>query len=129
MNDYDETPDSLPLVSRVTIRRPTIMLVRIERAEEQAELALEDLGIRRVRVRHPLQACVRMEVVRPEVILVGTSVQPWDLSRVLHHAHAIMAAVMPRSQLHAGDRLRDWVLDTIEVVRTRRLEAQTRRAG
>jgi hypothetical protein len=122
MSEHDDLPDSMPLGSRVTLR-PSVMLVRVERGEEQPELSLEHLGIRKIRVRHPLQACVRMQVLRPEVILVGSNVQPWDLAKVLNQAHAILAAVMPRSQLHAGDRLRAWVLDTIAVVRARRAEA------
>ncbi len=127
----DELPDSVPpvsSVSRVSIKRPSVMMVRIEPGEEQDGLDLESLAIRVFRVRHPLQACVRMHVLEPEVILIGESVKPWDLARVLYDAHAIMAASMPRSQMIAGERLREWTLYAIDLVRQRREEVSRARA-
>jgi len=115
--------------SQVSIRRPSVMLVRIERGEEQTELDLDSLGVQVYRVRHPLQACVRMHVVRPEVILLGASVTSPDMARVLYDAQQITAAVMPRSTLLMGDRLRDWVVETIDHVRKRRREALAAHVG
>lgn len=105
------------------------MLVRIEPAEEQGGLDLESLGILVYRVRHPLPACVRMRVLRPEVVLVGKSVTSPDLGQLLFEAHEITAAVMPRTQLLEPGRLREWVVDTIEVVRQRRREALAASVG
>jgi hypothetical protein len=105
------------------------MLVRIERGEEQGELGLESLGILVYRVRHPLPACQRIRVLRPEVILAGESVLSPDLAHLLFAAHETVAAVMPRTQLLDGARLREWVVETIEVVRRRRREALAAHMG
>lgn len=104
----------------VSIRRPSVMLVRIEPSEEQQELDLESLAVQVFRVRHPLQACVRMRVVRPEVILIGAAVASRDLALVLYDAHEIKAAVMSRSQLLSGNKLREWLLYTLDIVQERR---------
>ena len=130
MNAYEQLPQPpSPRRSLVSIRRPSVLLVGIEPGEEQAKPDLESLAIRSFRVRYALQACVRMHVLRPEVILVGTSVQPWAMARVLYAAQEIKAAVMPRSHHLVGDRLLQWVLSTIDIVRQRRREDLEERAG
>ncbi len=105
------------------------MLVRIEREEEQSGLDLESLGVLVYRVRHPLPACQRMRVLRPEVVLLGESVLSADMAQVLFAAHETVACVMPRTQLLDGTRLRDWVVETIEVVRQRRRQALAAQVG
>jgi len=122
-------PPPSPRPSQVSIRRPAVMLVRIEREEEQSGLDLESLGVVVYRVRHPLPACERMRVLRPEVVLLGESVLSPDMAHVLFAAHETVACVMPRTQLLDGARLRDWILDTIEVVRRRRREALAAQVG
>ena len=105
------------------------MLVRIEREEEQSGLDLESLGVVIYRVRHPLPACQRMRVLRPEVVLLGESVLSPDMAHVLFAAHETVACVMPRSQLLDGPGLRDWIVETIEVVRRRRRETLAVQVG
>ncbi len=107
-------------ISHVSIRRPSIMLVRIEPGAEPSELGLDDLPYKVLRVRHPLPACTRMRVTRPHVVLVGTSVLPRDFVLVLAAADRIGAAVALLGGLTGPDGLRDWVVRSVDEVHTRR---------
>ena len=123
-------PASAQRISLVSIRRPSVMLVRIERDEEPAGLDLDQLPLQVFRVRHPMPACVRMCVLRPEVILVGRSVQPWDLARVIDRGNEIGAAVVWLTLLSSFDALRERLLELIDDVRQRRsARAKLARAG
>ena len=98
------------------------MLVRIEPGLEPTELGLELLPVRVLRVRHPLPACVRMRILRPEAVLVGESVQPRDLSLLMDSAYEIQAALMPLSHMARNCALLPWLLRMLDVVRERRNE-------
>ena len=98
------------------------MLVRIDPGHEPPELGLDDLPVRVLSVRHPLPACVRMAIVRPEVILVGVSVQARDLALLMDAAYDIQAAIMPLAHWVGRCALRPWVLRMVDVVRDRRSE-------
>jgi hypothetical protein len=113
-------PASSPRISLVSIRRPSVMLVRIERGEEPPGLDLDALPLQVFRVRHPLPACVRMGVLRPEVVLAGVSVQPRDLASMIEHANGIQAAVVWLPLLRSQDHLRERILELIDDVRQRR---------
>jgi hypothetical protein len=120
MTPTDAPPASAPRLSLVSIRMPSVMLVRIERGEEPAGLDLDELPLQVFRVRHPLPACTRMCVLRPEVVLVGPSVLPRDLARVIEQANEIQAAVVWTSLLGMTDSLRERLLELVDVVRQRR---------
>ncbi len=123
-------PASSPRISLISIRIPSVMLVRIERGEEPAGLDLDALPLQVFRVRHPLPACVRMGVLRPEVILAGASVPPRDLASMIEHAHEIQAAVVWLPLLRAQDCLRERLLELIDEMRQRRsARAKLARAG
>jgi hypothetical protein len=96
------------------------MLVRIDPGHEPLELGLDELPVRVLRVRHPLPACVRMRILRPEAILVGASVQPRDISLLMDAAYEIQAAIMPLSQMVERCALRPWLLRMVDVVEERR---------
>jgi hypothetical protein len=98
------------------------MIVRIEPGQEPPGLDLEALPLQVFRVRHPLPACVRMHVLRPEVLLVGSSVPPRDLATMIEHANEIQAALIWVPLVFAQDSLRDRLLGLIDVVRQRRAE-------
>jgi hypothetical protein len=98
------------------------MLVRIERGQEPPGLDLEELALQVYRVRHPLPACVRMSVLRPDVLLVGASVPPRDLATMIEQANEIQAALIWLPLVFAQESLRDRLLDLIDLVRERRGE-------
>jgi len=122
MSTPDLTPVSGPRISFVSVRRPSVMLVRIEPGHEPSELGLDDLPVRVLRVRHPLPACVRMRILRPEAILVGPSVQPRDLSLLMDVAYDTQAALMPLSHMVGQCALRPWLLRMLDVVQERRAQ-------
>lgn len=122
MSTPDLTPVSGPRISFVSVRRPSVMLVRIEPGHEPSELGLDDLPVRVLRVRHPLPACVRMRILRPEAILVGPSVQPRDLSLLMDVAYETQAALMPLSHMVGQCALRPWLLRMLDVVQERRAQ-------
>jgi hypothetical protein len=122
MNAPDSPPVSGPRISFVSVRRPLVMLVRIEPGHEPSELGLDDLPVRVLRVRHPLPACVRMRILRPEAILVGPSVQPRDLSLLMDAAYETQAALMPLSHMVGQCMLRPWLLRMLDVVQERRAQ-------
>jgi hypothetical protein len=115
-----DSPTSSPRISLVSIRRPSVMLVRIEPGEEPEGLDLDALAVHVFRVRHPLPSCVRMSVLRPEVILVGPSVQPRDLACMIEQANEIQAAVVWMTLLGAQDSLPERLLELIDAVREKR---------
>jgi hypothetical protein len=55
------------------------MLVGVTRGDEDTILGMTALGVRVVRVTHPLSACERMRVLRPSVVVVGRGVSNRDL--------------------------------------------------
>ena len=106
------------------------MLVRVEPGEEPEGLDLDALALQVFRVRHPMPACVRMGVLRPEAILVGPSVQPRDLACMIEQANEIQAAVVWVTLLGAQDSLPERLLELIDAVRERRGErVKMARAG
>jgi hypothetical protein len=117
--DSTQAPDSAR-ISYVSIRRPSIMLVRIDPGTEPADLRLDDLPFTVLRVRHPLPACVRMRVMRPAVVLVGRSVLPRDFVLMLAAADRIGASVTLLGGLTATEGLHDWLVRTVDEVQTRR---------
>jgi hypothetical protein len=130
MTATDDHPASAPRLSLVSIRRPSVMLVRIEPGEEPTGLDLDGLALRIFRVRHPLPACVRMGVLLPEAVLVGPSVQSRDLAPIIDVARQIQAAVIWMPHHFFAGSLRDRLLDQIDLVRQRRGErAKLARAG
>ncbi len=98
------------------------MLVRIEPGHEPPGLDLHELPVLVYRVRHPLPACVRMRVLRPEVLLVGPSVPPRDLALMIDEANDLEAAIVWLPLVFPTESLRERVLDLIDVVRARRAE-------
>lgn len=68
-----------------------VMLVRVPEALEPPELVLTAVQI--LRVRHPIPACERMRVTRPEVVVVGHGVRDVDCVRLEEAAGAIAAEV------------------------------------
>jgi hypothetical protein len=107
-------------ISHVQIRRPSVMLVRIDPGQEPPGLELDRLPYQLLRVRHPLPACTRMAVMRPAVELVGYSVQPRDFVLLLQEADAIGATIVLVHGLVTADGLTEWVLQTVGDVQTRR---------
>lgn len=68
-----------------------VMLVRVS---DEAEAELSPLPLRLLKVRHPLPALVRMEVVRPLVIVVGDRVRTQDFWAICAKANEIGAEVV-----------------------------------
>jgi hypothetical protein len=116
MND---TPDPAR-ISYVGIRRPSIMLVRIDPGTEPPDMRIDDLPFTVLRVRHPLPACVRMKVMRPAVVLVGRTVLPRDFVLLLAAADKIGASVALMGGLTSSEGLHDWIVRTVGEVQTRR---------
>jgi hypothetical protein len=130
MSTPDYSPESGPRISLVSVRRPTVMLIRIDPGHEPTELGLGDLPVSVLRVRHPLPACLRMRILLPEAILVGPSVQPRDLSLLMDAAYETQAALMPLAHMVGQSALRPWLLRMLDVVRERRDESPAaRQAG
>jgi hypothetical protein len=87
------------------------MLVRIEPAEEPLELGLAELtgAVQVLRVRHPIPACQRMQIVRPLVVILGESVRSWALPYVEQSAREVDAVLLQLGPLVVRDALRDWL--------------------
>lgn len=102
--------------SHVRIRKPSIMLVRIEPGEEPPELGLADMSVavRVLRVRHPIPACQRMQIVRPLVVIVGESVRRWALPYIEQSAREVDAVLLQLGPLIVRDALRDWLRRALE---------------
>lgn len=107
-------------ISHVQIRRPSVMLVRIDPGEEPGDLRVDDLPYTVYRVRHPLPACTRIEVLRPAVVLVGKTVQPRDFVMMIAAADAVRAVIVLAGALTSPDGLHDWVLKVVGEVQARR---------
>jgi hypothetical protein len=107
-------------ISHVQIRKPSVMLVRIDPGEEPCDLQPDDLPYTVLRVRHPLPACTRMEILRPAVVLVGKTVQPRDFVLMMGVADAIGAAIVLVNALVAPEGLQEWVVRKAAEVQTRR---------
>jgi len=117
--------------SFVRVRKPYVMLVRIEPGEEPAALGLRELSgaVRVVHVRHPIPACERMRVLRPLVVIVGESVRAWAMPCLEEAATDVDAAVLPLGPLVATEALRDWLRRALERGLERRARKQTGSAG
>lgn len=115
-------------ISHVQIKTPSIMLVRIDPGHEPHDLRLDEMPYKVLRVRHPLPACTRVEVMRPAVVLVGRSVQPRDFVLLIAASDAVGAAVMLVGALTSPGGLHEWVTQTVCAIQARRDEiAQQRR--
>jgi hypothetical protein len=101
---------------------PRVMLVRLEPGEEPSELGLVRLPVSVLRVRHPLPACERMRVMRPQVVIVGPSVVDRDLALLMHAAGETDAAILHLGSLVDRETLADWLLRAIELVTASRAE-------
>jgi hypothetical protein len=126
--DAMTTPDS-PRISFVSIRRPSVMLVRVDPGTEPEELRLEDVPAQVLRVRHPLPACVRMRVTRPCVVLVGRSVLPRDFMLILAEAERIGAATALLGGMSPREDMHEWLVNTIAEVQTKRASRALWRAA
>ncbi len=111
----DDTP------SKVCVRRPSVMLVRVE-PDDEASLGLDQLPVRVLRVRHPLPACTRMRILRPEVLLVGPTVHPRDIGLLTDAAYDIAAGILHVGPFIGREGLHAWVVRTLGIVQSRRAE-------
>jgi hypothetical protein len=98
------------------------MLVRIAAGDEPAELGLDQLAIRVLRVRHPVPACHRMRITRPLVVIVDESVREADRAMLMEEAHNIGAALFPLGPLVRQEALGKWLRDAIQFVLQRRAD-------
>jgi hypothetical protein len=96
------------------------MLIRIPVGGEPSGLRLNELPFAVLRVRHPLPACTRIAVMRPAVILVGSSVQPRDFDLVARAAEDVGAAAVLVDGLVDTLKLHDWVATTVVAVIAKR---------
>lgn len=107
---------------RIQVRTPCIMLVRLEPGEEPKELALDDLFVRVLRVRHPLPAVQRMRITRPLVVVLGESVREEDRRLLVEQAHEIGAAILPLGPLVSRRMIGSWLRNAMQLVIERRAE-------
>ena len=105
---------------RIRVLPPSVMLVRIEPGDEPAELGLEELGVRVLRVRHPIPACQRMRITRPFVVVVGESVREAQRRLLVEEASQIGAALLPLGPLVDRPSLGPWMRGALERVAKRR---------
>jgi hypothetical protein len=99
------------------------MLVRVDPAAEPKDLGVEEAGGRVLRVRHPLPACQRMQVMRPLVVIVGESVRAQDTELLIEQARAIGAAIVQLGPLVPRAAVGPWTRQAIEIVRAKRAAA------
>ena len=105
---------------RLRVEPPAVMLVRIAAGEEPRELALDDLFVRVLRVRHPVPACQRIRITRPHVVIFGESVRLADRALLLEEAKLVGAAVLPLSSMINRQALGAWLRNAMELVAQRR---------
>ena len=88
----------------------SIMLVRVDHADEAMGLDWNAFADCVLKVRHPLPACERMRVMRPPVVIVGSTVGGRDVERLIHAAREIgcdlleLGAFVARAALHEALR-------------------------
>lgn len=92
------------------------MLVRVAPQEEPEELGLAELGVRVLRVRHPVPACQRMIIMRPLVVIIGESVREADRRMLVEHAQRIEGAALPLGPLVCRPALGKWLRDALRIV-------------
>lgn len=111
-------------ISGVFVRKASVMLIRIA-PEDEADLRLEELPMHVLRVRHALPAIVRMQNLRPDLVLVGRRVPPRDLGHVLDAAFEIAAGAQQVGAFLGRDALHEWMLRMVGIVRQRRAQRRT----
>jgi hypothetical protein len=72
---------------------PAVRVLTI-RADEWTQSILDGAGAEMLKVRHPVPACTRIEVTRPAVVVVGTTVQWRDFLLVMAAAASVGARVI-----------------------------------
>jgi hypothetical protein len=128
MNGSDGTGGRVPSPrheSSVRVRRPCVLLVRIEEGEEPGELGLSELFVQVLRTRHAVQACHRMGIVRPLVVVVGELVRADDIGLLDERAAEIGAEVLQLNPL-VSRALRAWMRRALETAMARRERAADR---
>jgi hypothetical protein len=108
-----------PLRNGDTLPR-SVMLVRVERDEEPADFTATDPGLRVLRVKHPLPACVRMGVMRPLVIVVGPAVRDRDRAILLRTANELDSLLVDLGRLRVESSVSAWLQRTMTAVQARR---------
>jgi hypothetical protein len=104
------------------------MLVRVDPASEPKDLGVEEMGGRVLRVRHPLPACQRMQVMRPLVVIVGESVRAQDCELLIDQARAIGAAIVQLGPLVPRAAVGPWTRQAMEIMRVKRAGAAKKAA-
>jgi hypothetical protein len=101
-------PESLPR-SGPRRKGPWVMLVRVKRGDEEDRLGLSALGVRVVRVTHPLPACERMRVLRPSVVVAGPGIGDLDLDRLMEVSRETGIQVIAMAAFVAPAAVREMV--------------------
>jgi hypothetical protein len=84
-----------PPISQLRLRRAdSIMLVRVEPADEARDLDLAAYTDQVLRVRHPLPACERMRTMRPVLVIVGPTVCRPDVDSLVCAAREVACEVV-----------------------------------
>lgn len=122
--------DSLPPSSDVRDREshvairdaaPTLMLVGLTALEElRLGVAAGVPGMRVLRVRYALPACVRMDVVRPELVVLGARVPSRDVTIAMETAYRCVAAFLQVSPLLDPPSFQSWIERMVVAVGDRR---------
>jgi hypothetical protein len=81
-----------------------------------------DAYIRLLRVRYPLPACVRMRVIRPRIVVVGSEVSGRDLGLVLHAASDVDADVFHLAAWTDRGALLAWLDRATKIFEPHRLD-------
>jgi len=117
---YAEYPTTRAMPQRRPRDGVSVMLVRIDRAEESKRFDLSDIADRVFRVRYPLPACVRMRVTRPLVVIVGSAALDRDLRQLEEAAQDIDAEMVELGAFVARAALHDAIHRAVARARSRR---------
>lgn len=82
---------------------PCVVLVRVAAEEEPSELQLGKPPVHAIRLLEPVPAAVRIQVLRPHLVLVGASLPIWTLADLIYAARDVGADLIELGKVTMPD--------------------------